>query len=70
MSAAGLVSLAAVQVVLRARPDGTLARVLQPRLFAGFHLDEFFTRLTFRMWPPHRPPAAEEVSVVQRAVAR
>jgi len=61
---AGLVALAAAQVVLRARPDGALARALQPRLFAGFFLDEYFTRLTFRWWPPHLPPVATPAPVV------
>lgn len=70
IASAGLVSLAMVQVVLRARPDCALARVLQPRLFAGFHLDEFFTRLTFRMWPPSLPPSAGELHVAQRVAAR
>lgn len=61
---AGLVALAAAQVVLRARPDGALARALQPRLFAGFFLDEYFTRLTFRWWPPHLPPVTTPAPVV------
>ena len=26
-------------------------------LFAGLHLDERLTRLTFRLWPPRLPPA-------------
>lgn len=45
-------ALFAVQVALQARPGGWLARALYPRLYAGLYLDEAFTRLTFRVWPP------------------
>ncbi len=45
-------ALFAVQVALQARPTGRLARALYPRLYAGLYLDEAFTRLTFRVWPP------------------
>lgn len=44
-----------VQAVLYARPTGGLARALYPWLFAGLYLDERFTRLTFRLWPPRLP---------------
>lgn len=44
-----------VQAVVQARPDGRLARALYPRLFAGLHLDAWFTRLTFRLWRPRLP---------------
>ena len=44
------------QAFLAARPRGSLARALYPACFAGFYLDEVFTRLTFRLWPP-RPVA-------------
>jgi NAD(P)H-quinone oxidoreductase subunit 5 len=51
-----------VQGAVRARPQGALARQLYPWLFAGLYLDEFFTRLTFRMWPARVPakPAAPQ----------
>jgi len=55
---AGLVLLFTLQVAMQARPNGALARTLGPRLFAGFYLDEIFTRLTFRLWPPKLPPKA------------
>jgi len=45
-----------VQAVMQSRPDGRLVRRLYPRLFAGLYLDERFTRLTFRLWPPKLPP--------------
>lgn len=51
----GLSTLFLVETALRSRPDGRLARALYPRLFAGLHLDELFTRATFRLWPPRLP---------------
>lgn len=56
IAVAGLTISFGLQVVLQARPQGRLARVLRPRLFAGFYLDEVFTRMTFRLWPPTLPP--------------
>lgn len=43
--------LFAVQALLRAAPQGRLARRLHPWCFGGFFLDEHFTRFTFRVWP-------------------
>lgn len=58
-TAGAFVALFAVKTALQLRPRGPLARALHPWLFAGFYLDELFTRLTFRLWPPHLPrPAA------------
>jgi NAD(P)H-quinone oxidoreductase subunit 5 len=54
----GFVFLFAVQTALQLWPDGRLARALHPWLFAGFYLDERFTRLTFRVWPPRLPAPA------------
>jgi len=59
---AGLVGLFAVKATLTLRPDGRLSRAVYPWLFAGLYLDERFTRLTFRIWPPRlqrsaTPPA-------------
>jgi NAD(P)H-quinone oxidoreductase subunit 5 len=51
---AGMLGLFAVKTILSLRPQGQLARALYPWLFAGFYLDEHFTRLTFRFWPPRR----------------
>jgi NAD(P)H-quinone oxidoreductase subunit 5 len=47
--------LFALQSVMSAYPHGRVARALYPRLFAGLHLDELFTRLTFRVWPARLP---------------
>ncbi|MEZ4393327.1 MAG: NADH-quinone oxidoreductase subunit L [Polyangiales bacterium] len=61
--AAGFTALFAVQSVLAARPRGGLARALHPWLFAGMHLDEAFTRITFRAWPPRLRPHASDARV-------
>ncbi len=53
--AIGFVALFTVQSILEARPRGRLATWLHPWLAAGLHLDERFTRLTFRIWPPRLP---------------
>lgn len=53
--ALGFIGLFAVKSALRMFPDGQLARALYPHLFAGLSLDERFTRLTFRLWPPGVP---------------
>jgi len=45
-------TLFAVQVLVSARPAARLSRTLQAWAFAGFHLDELFTRVTFLVWPP------------------
>ena len=69
----GLMVLVATQSLLRLRPGSPLAREIYVRLFAGLYLDEIFTRLTFRIWPPrlqpvvtmrgvHFPPIAESAS--------
>jgi len=49
---AGVVMLFALKASLMLHPQGALARGLYPWLFAGFYLDERFTRLTFWIWPP------------------
>jgi NAD(P)H-quinone oxidoreductase subunit 5 len=49
-----------LQVALQTWPQGALARALYPQLFAGFYLDEVFTRMTFRIWPPKRLPRSTE----------
>ena len=61
--AMGLVVLFVFQILLTRRPLGAFARAMQPRLFAGFHLDERFTRLTFRVWPPRLPAPTVAVTL-------
>ncbi|CDS49054.1 NADH dehydrogenase, subunit 5 [Polaromonas sp. CG9_12] len=46
-----LAALYLVQVWLLAFPRGQFAKVFYPWAYAGFYLDERFTRLTFRIWP-------------------
>lgn len=58
-------AFAAVFVVdstTRLRPEGALAHALHPLLFAGLHLDEQLTRLTFRLWPPRLAPSPRPLS--------
>ena len=43
--------LFALQSLIRARPHGSIATALYPWFYAGLYLDEWFTRLTFRIWP-------------------
>lgn len=40
-----------LQSLIRARPHGRMASGLYPWFYAGLYLDEWFTRLTFRIWP-------------------
>lgn len=48
--------LFALQCLLLTRPRAL--RALHPSLFAGFYLDELFTRAAFAAWPPPAPPAS------------
>ena len=43
--------LFAMQCLIRTRPHGAVASSLYPRFYAGLYLDEWFTRMTFRVWP-------------------
>jgi NAD(P)H-quinone oxidoreductase subunit 5 len=62
---AGLGALFGAQSLITVRPHGRFARTLHTWLFAGLYLDERFTRLTFRVWPPRLPrPAAPRVRPV------
>ena len=40
-----------MQCLIRVRPRGAVATRLYPWFFAGLYLDEWFTRMTFRVWP-------------------
>jgi NAD(P)H-quinone oxidoreductase subunit 5 len=48
----GLVALFIVQTVLQTNPGGRVARMIHPHLFRGLYIDDWFTRMTFRLWPP------------------
>jgi NAD(P)H-quinone oxidoreductase subunit 5 len=49
---AGLVVLFLAQSLLQTRPNGWFSRWLQPHLVSGLYIDDWFTRVTFRLWPP------------------
>jgi NAD(P)H-quinone oxidoreductase subunit 5 len=49
---AGLVVLFIAQSILQTSPNGRFAHWLQPHLLSGLYIDDLFTRLTFRLWPP------------------
>jgi NAD(P)H-quinone oxidoreductase subunit 5 len=53
-------ALFVVKSVLLLRPQGWLVAQLHPWLFAGFYIDEIFTRLTFALWPPQMDRSAEK----------
>jgi NAD(P)H-quinone oxidoreductase subunit 5 len=57
-AAACLGALYLAQSWLQLHPTGAFSRRLYPWAYGGFFLDERFTRLTFRLWPAPRPPAA------------
>lgn len=61
-----LVALFIAQTVLQTSPSGRLARLLQPHLHSGLYIDDWFTRMTFRLWPPRleRPAARSRRSSV------
>jgi NAD(P)H-quinone oxidoreductase subunit 5 len=48
----GLVVLFIVQSIMETRPNGRFAKWLQPHLLSGVYIDDLFTRVTFRLWPP------------------
>jgi NAD(P)H-quinone oxidoreductase subunit 5 len=48
--------LAVLTVAVRIAPDAPAVRWLYAHASCGFHLDEYFTRLTFALWPPARAP--------------
>jgi NAD(P)H-quinone oxidoreductase subunit 5 len=48
----GLGALFLAQSILQTSPNGRLATFLQPHLMSGLYVDAWFTRLTFRLWPP------------------
>ena len=57
-------ALYVVQAAVATRPNGSLARALYPACFAGFYLDEIWTRLTFRLWPPRPRPSSLRAATV------
>ena len=56
-------ALYALQLALRFNPGGALSWKLYPAAFGGFYLDEAFTRMTFKLWPPKDLPPRERKAV-------
>jgi NAD(P)H-quinone oxidoreductase subunit 5 len=48
----GLGVLFIAQSILQAAPNGRFADWIQPHLLSGLYIDDWFTRVTFRIWPP------------------
>jgi NAD(P)H-quinone oxidoreductase subunit 5 len=48
----GLVVLFLAQSILQTNPNGRFSNWLQPHLLSGLYIDDWFTRVTFRLWPP------------------
>ena len=48
----GLVLLFVAQSILQINPNGRFSNWLQPHLLGGLYIDDWFTRVTFRLWPP------------------
>lgn len=57
----------ALQVWITAWPGGALATALHPRVYAGFWLDERYTRAVFRLWPPRPVPRAASINPTRLA---
>lgn len=48
----GLGVLFLAQSILQVSPNGWFSRWLQPHLVSGLYIDDWVTRVTFRLWPP------------------
>lgn len=48
----GLGLLFLAQTILQTSPNGRFSNWLQPHLLSGLYIDDWFTRVTFRLWPP------------------
>ena len=61
------VLLFVMQCLIRARPHGAVASRLYPWFYAGLYLDEWFTRMTFRIWPARlsRSPIPHQTGAVK-----
>ena len=63
---AGLVVLFIAQTILQTSPSGRFARLLQPHLRSGLYIDDWFTRMTFRLWPPRLERPRGHVATLER----
>ena len=57
-----------LQAWLLAFPQGQLSGTLYPWVYAGFYLDERFTRLTFRVWPVRLPSVSPWAAQPMQAI--
>ncbi|HUS31426.1 MAG TPA: NADH-quinone oxidoreductase subunit L [Kofleriaceae bacterium] len=48
----GLIFLFVAQSIMQTSPNGRFANFIQPHLDSGLYIDDWFTRVTFRLWPP------------------
>jgi NAD(P)H-quinone oxidoreductase subunit 5 len=48
----GLIVLFLGQTILQSSPNGWFANRVQPHLVSGLYIDDWVTRVTFRLWPP------------------
>jgi NAD(P)H-quinone oxidoreductase subunit 5 len=48
----GLVFLFIAQSTMQSAPNGRFSNWIQPHLDSGLYIDDWFTRVTFRLWPP------------------
>jgi NAD(P)H-quinone oxidoreductase subunit 5 len=71
-AAACLLALYVIQSWIEVYPRGALSVRLHPWAYAGFHLDEYFTRLTFQLWPVRirEVPAEFRVDDADHVLAR
>jgi NAD(P)H-quinone oxidoreductase subunit 5 len=69
-TALAFAALYVLQSWLLAFPAGAISRRLHPAAYAGFWLDESFTRITFRLWPARLERAARAASLDPQAGAR
>lgn len=44
-------SLFILHIILRNFPESPIARAIYPRLYGGFYMDDFVTRITLKLWP-------------------
>jgi NAD(P)H-quinone oxidoreductase subunit 5 len=63
--AAAFLGLAVLQALLRSEPHAPWLLTLRRLCDAGFHLDEWLTRLTWRVWPPRTAHRADPVQPTQ-----
>ena len=63
-------ALYVVQAAIATNPSGSISRALYPACFAGFYLDEIWTRYTFRLWPPRPVPLPTRVTAARTPMLR